>query len=62
MVTDRLSRTEEGRAALRGLDTDPGSPEARRRLRAALSDEIDADEEFAHSLSSALGAMTPAPQ
>ncbi|WP_407564691.1 hypothetical protein [Streptomyces sp. 184] len=59
MVVERLSRTEEGRAAVAELGAGPDDPEARRRFRTVLAEAVEGDEEFARGLAAALAAPPP---
>ncbi|MEU7083124.1 hypothetical protein [Streptomyces achromogenes] len=62
LVRERLGGSEQGRAALTGLDRAPDDSTAAERLHAALRDALDTDPEFARRLLSLFQAPSPPPQ
>ncbi|MFC5658169.1 hypothetical protein [Streptomyces nogalater] len=62
LVRERLDGSEQGRAALTGLDRAPDDSAAAGRLHAALRDVLDADPAFARQLLSLFEAPPPPPQ
>ncbi|MEW2391038.1 hypothetical protein AB0933_22040 [Streptomyces venezuelae] len=61
LVRERLAVSEQGQAALTGLDPAPDDPVAAERLRSALRDALDADPAFAQRLNALLEAPSPPP-
>lgn len=61
LVRERLEVSEQGQAALRGLDPAPDDSVAAERLRSALRDALDADPAFAQRLNALLEAPSPPP-
>ncbi|MEU5079782.1 MULTISPECIES: hypothetical protein [Streptomyces] len=62
LVRERLGGSEQGRAALTGLDRAPDDSTAADRLHAALRDALDADPAFARRLFSLFEAPPPPQQ
>ncbi|MFI2209567.1 hypothetical protein [Streptomyces sp. NPDC020141] len=62
LVRERLGRSEQGQAALTGLDESPGDSTAADELRAALRDALDTDQEFERRLTALLRTPPPPPR
>ncbi|MFI1015878.1 hypothetical protein [Streptomyces sp. NPDC020965] len=62
LVRERLGRSEQGQAALTGLDESPEDSTAADRLQAALRDVLDTDREFGQRLTTLLQPPPPPPE
>ncbi|WP_328387188.1 hypothetical protein OHS81_26700 [Streptomyces sp. NBC_00400] len=60
VVRGRLTRSDDGRSAMRAVDERPGDPVAVEELRALLRAEMDADPDFAGQIATVLAGAPPA--